>query len=387
MPKIAIDYENTIFYKIYCKTSGVTDLYIGHTTNFVQRKYAHKQTCENSKYKGYACKLYKFIRDHGGWDNWNMDIIAFHACEDSHSARQQEQHYFDEYKATLNSAKPLLTPKITTTQEKKKKVIRRCDVCNVSFYTEKQQNEHNKTNKHINRSKMMELNKTPYSCKLCNFTTFNSKDYKRHVATKKHETNTKQHELSMFKYICTECDYRTNTTAHYTRHIKSPKHLNVNNSKVICICGASYKYSQGLCKHKKTCKEYLQLTNPEKKQSPQCSDDSEMSDPLQSNMISKQKYLVLATKLDDMENMLDKITKQNTKLIDVVSQQQEKLNYIIPLVGNTNNVDNSVILNEKCNDAVNRMDFVNSAQIQMSDPRDDHRTGGLLTGCVNIDGV
>ena len=74
MPKIAIDYENTIFYKIYCKTSGVTDLYIGHTTNFVQRKYAHKQTCENSKYKGYACKLYRFIRDHGGWGNgiWTL---------------------------------------------------------------------------------------------------------------------------------------------------------------------------------------------------------------------------------------------------------------------------------------------------------------------------
>ena len=111
----------------------------------------------------------------------------------------------------------------------------------------------------------MDCSKQLYNCKLCKFTTFNSKDYKRHVATKKHETNTKQHELSMFKYICTECDYRTNTTAHYTRHIKSPKHLNVNNSKVKCICGASYKYSQGLCKHKKTCKEYLQLTNPEKK--------------------------------------------------------------------------------------------------------------------------
>ena len=157
--------------------------------------------------------------------------------------------------------------------------------------------------------------------------------------------------------------------------MKSTKHidnsiivLNNNCINFICICGTEYKHGQSLSRHKKNCKEYLQLTNPEKKQSPQCSDDSEMSDPLQSNMISKQKYLVLATKLDYMENMLDKITKQNTKLIDVVSQQQEKLNYIIPLVGNPNNVDNCVILNEKCNDAVNLMDFVNSAQIQMSDP-------------------
>ena len=305
MPKIAIDYENTIFYKIYCKTSGVTDLYIGHTTNFVQRKYAHKQTCENIKYKGYACKLYKFIRDHGGWDNWNMDIIAFHACEDSHSARQQEQHYFDEYKATLNSAKPSLTPKITTTQEKKKKVIRRCDVCNVSFYTEKQQNEHNKTNKHINRSKMMEFQKKQYVCKLCDYTTPSLTDGKKHEKTKKHLKKMDDNPYSKHLYTCDRCEYGTDYISNYNRHMKSTKHidnsiivLNNNCINFICICGTEYKHGQSLSRHKKNCKEYLQLTNPEKKQSPQCSDDSEMSDPLQSNMISKQKYLVLATKLD-----------------------------------------------------------------------------------------
>ena len=35
MPKVEIDYTNTIFYKIYCKNSSVTDVYIRHTTNFI----------------------------------------------------------------------------------------------------------------------------------------------------------------------------------------------------------------------------------------------------------------------------------------------------------------------------------------------------------------
>ena len=49
MPKTDIDYSNTIIYKITCKNVLVNDVYVGHTTNFVQRKYAHKQGCINKK--------------------------------------------------------------------------------------------------------------------------------------------------------------------------------------------------------------------------------------------------------------------------------------------------------------------------------------------------
>lgn len=46
MPKVEIDYSNTIFYKIFCKDTTIKDLYVGLTTNFVQRKHAHKQSCK-----------------------------------------------------------------------------------------------------------------------------------------------------------------------------------------------------------------------------------------------------------------------------------------------------------------------------------------------------
>ena len=35
MPKDIIDYSNTIIYKIYCKNETITDIYVGHTTNFL----------------------------------------------------------------------------------------------------------------------------------------------------------------------------------------------------------------------------------------------------------------------------------------------------------------------------------------------------------------
>ena len=43
MSKKDIDYSNTIIYKITCKDENVTDVYVGHTINFVQRKHAHWQ--------------------------------------------------------------------------------------------------------------------------------------------------------------------------------------------------------------------------------------------------------------------------------------------------------------------------------------------------------
>jgi hypothetical protein len=111
MSNKSIDYSNTIFYKIYCKDTDVKDIYIGHTTNFVQRKIAHKQSCTHAKYCNHNCKVYSVIRQFGGWDNWNMDIIAFHKCDDKLNALKMEQQYFEEYNATLNSIEPCPKPK------------------------------------------------------------------------------------------------------------------------------------------------------------------------------------------------------------------------------------------------------------------------------------
>ena len=57
MPKTDIDYSNTIIYKITCTNPEIKDVYVGHTTNFVQRKHCHKQGCNNTKSSNYNCKL------------------------------------------------------------------------------------------------------------------------------------------------------------------------------------------------------------------------------------------------------------------------------------------------------------------------------------------
>ena len=105
--KTTIDYSNTIIYKITCKDTNIKELYVGHTTNFVQRRQAHKQECINNN----ACKLYAIIREHGGWNNWIMEIVHFFTCNDQYEARTKEQEYYVLLKATLNSIEPMPTPK------------------------------------------------------------------------------------------------------------------------------------------------------------------------------------------------------------------------------------------------------------------------------------
>ena len=67
MPKVKMDYSNTIIYKIFCKDTSIKEAYIGHTTNFVKRKSQHKAICKKAFPNN---KLYCYIRQYGGWDNW-----------------------------------------------------------------------------------------------------------------------------------------------------------------------------------------------------------------------------------------------------------------------------------------------------------------------------
>ena len=70
MPKISIDYNNTTIYKIVCTDLSNKDIYVGHTTQFIKRKSSHKHNCNNPISKFYNLKVYKTIRENGGWENW-----------------------------------------------------------------------------------------------------------------------------------------------------------------------------------------------------------------------------------------------------------------------------------------------------------------------------
>ena len=317
MPKEEIDYSNTIFYKISCKNPSVSGIYIGHTTNFVQRKHAHKQSCKNPKTTNHNCKLYQVMRENDGWDNWNMEIIAFHACEDSYSARKQEQHYFEQYNATLNSIEPLPKPRPKPTHVKKEKIIHHCNTCKISFSSINLHELHNKTKKHSTNLKLANIQRGD--------------------------------NTATFKFICDKCDYSCSKKGDFNKHLRSKKHNTTNTTAIqqqlsyTCECGKVYNHRASLYNHKKKCTH----TEPAEEEETTTSKDPLSEQPMFLQMIiqyfetlrqSEQEQR--KSEQEQMGNMMKEIVKGNQ---EATKELVNKFIEIAPKMGNntTNNNNNN----------------------------------------------
>jgi hypothetical protein len=71
--------------------------------------YEHKSCSENVNSKTYNYKLYKTIRDSGGWCNWSMILIDTLPCNNSLEAKKKEREIMEELNASLNQAYPVRT--------------------------------------------------------------------------------------------------------------------------------------------------------------------------------------------------------------------------------------------------------------------------------------
>lgn len=362
MPKITIDYTNTIIYRIYCNNPENKDLYVGHTTNFVQRKHNHKQSCMNSKSPCYNLKLYQVIRSNGGWDNWTMEILNFFKCKNGYEARVKEQEYFTLLGATLNSIEPLskLKDDITTSKIRTEKKSFYCKKCDVKYSNEKLFNAHINSNKHkmdILSTIQLENPKNPHTirCEYCHYYTCSKKDFKKHLLTKKHKCN--EYNQIIVK-------------------TSSPPIM-------VCVCGKTYNHRASLFNHKKTC---IMVTGNGK-----VSDKA--VDNIGENTIINDN-IAIGDKINITTDMFMKLLNDNQDMIKIIKEQQTQLNTILPKIGNvtnnnltTNNMNNqfnlNFFLNEKCKDALNISEFIESLKITLEDLQYS-RLNGLVEGISNV---
>jgi hypothetical protein len=341
MPKIKIDYGHTTIYKISCNDSKVKHVYVGYTTNFIQRKYFHKNNCINHEATNYDDRLYAVIRKHGGWENWKMENIHVCNCEDYNAAKKVTQEYAVTLRATLNSDKitpsSILLPTMVTEPT---------DTCNKTNITTKNPK------------------KSPnYVCEICDYVTCNKKDYNKHINTIKHINNE-----------------------------KSPEH------NMVCDCGKTYTNCSSLFNHRKICP----IT---------CKDDHNHGEDVDKNHIqgkSKGKdegSLVLQIQEGENTDESIKITKDmflklvndNQEMIKIIKEQQHQINLIIPKISNigpttnnnttmnntNNNFNLNFFLNEKCKDALNMSEFIESLKITLEDLQYS-RSNGLVEGISNV---
>lgn len=103
MPRIAINFEKCVIYKIVCNDLNITDIYVGSTTDFNKMKSTHKTRSININTK-FNIKLYEMIRANGGWDNWVMlEIEKFTTCKDANEAHTRERYWLEQLKPTLQT--------------------------------------------------------------------------------------------------------------------------------------------------------------------------------------------------------------------------------------------------------------------------------------------
>jgi hypothetical protein len=178
MPRTAVDYSKTIIYKIVCNDLTITDLYVGSTTDFTRRKNCHKTRCNNLKDKCYNLKIYKTIRDNGGWLNWTIVQIEEFPCVNGNEARARERYFYEQLNSTLNTVYPQrnLSEYYISYNEKNKNKI----------------SEKNKKYREANKDKIKEYKKEyvvlhkddKYTCECGSVCILNNK--RNHFKTKKH---------------------------------------------------------------------------------------------------------------------------------------------------------------------------------------------------------
>ena len=93
-------YKNTVMYMIRPKYNNFY-MYVGHTVDKDRRLKEHmRATLSDNK------KIYKTIRETGGWEQWEMIEISTYACNCREDALKIEQEWCEKLRPNLNSTSP-----------------------------------------------------------------------------------------------------------------------------------------------------------------------------------------------------------------------------------------------------------------------------------------
>ncbi len=181
---------------------------------------------------------------------------------------------------------------------------------------------------------------------------------------------------SPMKFECDVCDYSTSNKKDYAKHITTPKHMKMTtmvtyddnkSPSMVCSCGNSYKYRQGLSRHKKTCVDVIKsdIVNTSQTQIQPTPSTHTSSEDMQMALI-----LELVKQNQEFKDLIllqsNQMMEQNKTMIEVAKNSQVN-NTINNNNTNSNNktFNLNFFLNETCKDAMNMKDFIKSLELSM----------------------
>ena len=111
---------------------------------FTKRKNSHKSKCNVETNAKFHLRVYSFIRECGGWENWTMIPIEKTVCESVFDALRRERELIEAHNCTLNFSIPSRTKKEyhqTFLREKQKEYTAKRQEANAQY--QKQYREEN----------------------------------------------------------------------------------------------------------------------------------------------------------------------------------------------------------------------------------------------------
>ena len=211
--KVINDYT---FYKIVCLDNSVELCYVGSTADFNKRRSTHKSDCNNENSKKYNLKIYKTIRENGGWDNFKMIQLGTREQLNKRQAEQIEDEYRITLKANMNTIRCFTTEEQKQEQMKERnKKYRKSNIDKILEYQQKYREENKNYFKEYNQKYQQNYREENRNKKL---------EYNQNY---REDNRDKINEKALEKVKC-ECGCMICKT-HLSRHQKSPKHINLIN--------------------------------------------------------------------------------------------------------------------------------------------------------------
>ena len=352
MPKIKIDYGNMIFYKVCCLNPSVNKIFVGHTTNMVQRKHVLKKQTE-LRYS----EMFDVINKNGGWKCWRIkEIEKYNDCKTHADVLTREKYHYD-----------ILENLILSGHHELKKI--------------KKEDEHLDTHK-VNNS---------YKCEYCEYECEQKKHFQQHISTRKHHEMVtlvemiNEYKEKVIENVKFSSEKIENTSLENTSLENTPQITESEKKEYKCIaCGNVYKNMSGLCKHRHICKKKILQKIQEKEavsktiHEEECKDDvveSSAAEPTE--LVSaaatpeKEKDEIIIQLLKDNESMKTFMKEQNNMLKEMMRQINTNVVSGSSTITTTNNIKQkfniNIFLNEQCKDAINMGDFIKSLKITFHD--------------------
>jgi hypothetical protein len=194
-------------------------------------------------------------------------------------------------------------------------------------------------------------------------------------------------------FICKNCDYSSSKESEYKRHLATRKHQNndKNAKKNACVCGKAFMHRQGLHVHRKKCPRYVSKSVSDydfeydtiygnKNENTILYDNNSVCIDVQ-GICSHEKSGIT-------KEMFMSLLKDNQEMMKMIKSLSENQLTTPQNIINNNNITNNqfnlnIFLNEKCKDALNMSEFIDSLKITLDDLLFS-KNNGITRGVTDI---